>query len=99
MARFGLLYQQDLRACQVSSLSVGRHPSRIDEMLLCDRPRFFAGVLIIILLLKKKDRRKERREDRYRKGLTLKNKNGKANHRESKITMFQSLMTIVVKPG
>lgn len=60
VARFGLLYQQDLRACQVSSLSVGSHPSRIDEMLLCDRPRFFAGVLIIILLLKKKDRRKER---------------------------------------
>lgn len=95
MARSGLLYQQDLRACQVSSLSVGRHPSRIDEMLLCDRPRFFAGVLIIILSLKKKDGR----EDRYRKGLTLKNKNGKANHRESKITMLQSLMTIVVKPG
>lgn len=83
----------------MSSLSVGRHPSCIDEMLLCDRPRFFAGVLIIILLLKKKDRRKERREDRYRKGLTLTNNNEKANHREGKITMFQSLMTVVVKPG
>lgn len=63
MARSGLLYQQDLRACQVSSLSVGRHPSRTDELLLCDRPRFFAGVLIIILSLTKKDGRKEGKTD------------------------------------